>query len=170
MINDPYILFTIVCASENDSKCACLYSLIQTHKVFYAWVKNNIKHVKINLTVKNVFVERITYSLNGKEHRENDLPAEIWADGSQFWYKNGELHRDNDLPAVIDEDCSQYWYKNGERHRKGDLPAYIGADGAKWWYKNGKFHRKNDLPAIIWPSGTKAWWINGKRINYGYDD
>ena len=34
--------------------------------------------------------------------------------GSQYWYKNGKLHRDNDLPAVIYLDGTQCWYKNGE--------------------------------------------------------
>ena len=23
------------------------------------------------------------------EHRDNDLPAIIWSNGSQYWYKNG---------------------------------------------------------------------------------
>jgi hypothetical protein len=31
------------------------------------------------------------------------MPAEIYSDGTQYWYKNGEIHRDNDMPAIIYE-------------------------------------------------------------------
>jgi hypothetical protein len=35
----------------------------------------------------------------------DDLPARIYSDGDQFWYKEGENHRDgDDLPAIIDSD------------------------------------------------------------------
>ena len=67
-------------------------------------------------------------------------------------YKNGQLHRDNDLPAVIRSDGTQYWYKNGRLHRDCDLPASIYSDGThetQRWYNNGKCHRDGDLPAII---------------------
>ena len=74
-------------------------------------------------------------------HRENDLPAAIWEDGTQKWYKDGKLHRDNDLPAVIYE------------------------SGRKVWFKEGKCHRENDLPAIIRPNGSKEWWVNGEQYN-----
>jgi hypothetical protein len=41
------------------------------------------------------------YKIFGVLHRDNDLPAKIWGDGSQCWYKNGQLHRDTDLPAIL---------------------------------------------------------------------
>ena len=49
----------------------------------------------------------------GKLHRDNDLPATICADGSQFWYVNGQQHRDGDLPAIILANGKQYWYVDG---------------------------------------------------------
>jgi hypothetical protein len=49
---------------------------------------------------------------NGKQHRDNDLPAVIYSSGSQFWFKNGKKHRDNDLPSIIYANGDQYWYKN----------------------------------------------------------
>jgi hypothetical protein len=73
-------------------------------------------------------------------HRDNDLPAIIWSDGSQFWYVNGEIHRDNDLPAII--------YANGHK---------------EWWV-NGKLHRDNGLPAVIYSNGRQEWCVNGIRI------
>jgi len=40
------------------------------------------------------------YYLNGQLHRNNDLPAIEWADGTKSWWVNGKLHRENDLPAI----------------------------------------------------------------------
>ena len=100
---------------------------------------------------------------NGKLHRDNDLPAENWKNGSQKWYKNGKQHRDNDMPAVISKDGNQYWYKNGKFHRDNDLPAVIYSNGRKEWHQNGKLHRDNDLPAMIYPDGTQVWWKDGKQ-------
>jgi len=48
------------------------------------------------------------------------LPAYIYDDGSQEWYKNGKRHRDD-----LDE--------NGRV-----LPAIVRSSGRKEWWKNGK--------------------------------
>jgi hypothetical protein len=58
--------------------------------------------------------ETIYYNSSGQKHRDDDLPAIIWADGAQEWYVNGRRHRDNGLPAFIDPDGTQYWYVNGK--------------------------------------------------------
>ena len=81
----------------------------------------------------------VYYNSNNELHRDNDLPAVIWADGAQQWWVSGVSHRDNDLPAYIGADGSQAWWVNGVRHRDNDLPAYIGADGSQEWYVNGRF-------------------------------
>ena len=99
---------------------------------------------------------------NGKIERDNDLPAYVRADVS-IWYKNGKKHRDGDLPAVVHVDGTQYWYKNGKKHIDGDLPTLVDISGTMEWYKNGKCHRDNDLPAIIYADGTKYWYKNGKE-------
>ena len=106
--------------------------------------------------------------LNGKRHRDNDLPAIVYKDGSKQWFWNGDRHRENDLPAIIiaGEDGAQYWFHKGRLHRDNDLPAVVFGNGYQvWyqaWYQNGEFHRDNDLPAIIWEDGSKEWWINGE--------
>ena len=82
----------------------------------------------------------------------------------KFWYRNGKEHRDDDLPAVENPNGTKFWWKNGERHRDGDLPAVVKADGTKSWWKNGLRHRDGDLPAIIWANGAKEWWKNGKLL------
>jgi len=75
-------------------------------------------------------------------HRENDLPAVIWKDGANVWYKNGKLHRENELPACIYNDGTKFWYKNGKLHRENDLPAVISSStGRTEWYLNGEYIR-----------------------------
>ena len=32
----------------------------------------------------------------------------------KYWCKNGMYHRDRDLPALIFNDGSMYWWNNGE--------------------------------------------------------
>jgi antitoxin component YwqK of YwqJK toxin-antitoxin module len=64
-----------------------------------------------------------------------------------MWYKNGKLHRDCDLPATEYKNGTKMWYKNDCLHRDGDLPAVIRADGTKEWYKAGKLHREGELPS-----------------------
>ena len=33
---------------------------------------------------------------------------------NKYWYKHGMYHRDRDLPALIFNDGSMYWWNNGE--------------------------------------------------------
>jgi hypothetical protein len=81
----------------------------------------------------------------------------------ELWYnKNGELHRDNDLPAIIYTNGSKGWYKNGNLHREDDLPAMIG-NGEEYWFKEGRLHRDNDLPALTRPNGTQLYFKYGVR-------
>ena len=61
--------------------------------------------------------------------------------GHQYWYRNGKLHRDNDLPAIIYSNGTCVWFQNGRKYREGDQPAAIYADGTQHWYKNGRLHR-----------------------------
>ncbi len=101
-------------------------------------------------------------NVNGELHRDGDLPAIEYADGSKAWYQNGLLHRDGDQPAIEDADGSKWWYQNGRYHRDGDLPAIEWADGQKERWVNGLLHRDGGLPAAEWPNGKKEWWVNGE--------
>ena len=128
------------------------------------WFK--LKNIKLKLleTYYNINGHQYWYK-NGKEHRENDMPAVIYSTGSQFWYKNGLKHRDNDLPAAIYSNGDRHWYKNGLRHRDNDLPAVISSNGDQEWYKNGQEHRDNDLPAVIYSNGYQEWYKNGIKYH-----
>jgi hypothetical protein len=76
------------------------------------------KQVRIQFTVrtehKAMCYKWIGYKLNSMNHREDDQPAIIWADGDLEWYQYGKSHREDDLPAVIRSNGQQYWYKKGE--------------------------------------------------------
>jgi len=70
-------------------------------------------------------------------------PAPITTEfGTKRWFNNaGELHRENDLPAVIFKNGTKVWWKNGKRHRENDMPAIIREYGSKEWFVNGEFIR-----------------------------
>lgn len=57
------------------------------------------------------------------------------------WYVEGNLHREEDLPARISPNGSQYWYCNGKLHRVGNMPAVISFDGIKEWWFEGKIQK-----------------------------
>ena len=79
--------------------------------------------------------------LDGKYHSFDDKPALIdTMCCAQLWYKEGKRHRDGDLPALIYANGTQCWYKEGKLHRdshfpgrEDDLPAVICADKVEWW-------------------------------------
>ena len=83
--------------------------------------------------------------------------------GQLGWMQNGRLHRDGDLPARIYTDGSLAWYQNGRLHRDGDKPAVISGDSSLAWYQNGQLHRFGG-PAEIWLDGEFEWWVNGEVI------
>jgi len=96
-------------------------------------------------------------------HRENDLPAVIFADGTKVWWRDGKIHRDGDKPAWIQPNGPTQWFKNGRLHRDGapaSIPAPDDEYGAEEWYQDGTPHR-DDGPAIISKLGAKAWWKDG---------
>lgn len=77
-------------------------------------------------------------------HRDNDLPAIIYDDGTKVWCQNGRRHRDNDLPAVIYDNGDQAWYQNGKVHREVG-PAFIYTDGEKYYYLNNILYSEEDF-------------------------
>lgn len=99
---------------------------------------------------------------NGELHRDGDLPAIEYLDGTKYWAQNGKWHRGGDLPAIEFPDGTKEWWVNNKRHRDNDLPAVEWMDGTKWWSQNGRLHRDGDLPAVESPDGTKEWWVYGK--------
>jgi len=115
--------------------------------------KRYLSQLQTKVFICNNLVE---YNIHEKRHREEKdngrvLPARIYRNGDQYWYKNGKWHRnDRDengrvLPAIIYNNECQFWCKNGKVHRD-DLG------------ENGKI-----LPAIIKSNGSQEYWINGTQ-------
>ena len=68
---------------------------------------------------------------------------EIDAQGIHRWYKDDKLHRDDDLPAVIYPDGTMYWYQYDRDHRENG-PADMYADGSIYWWLNGTSYKFDD--------------------------
>ena len=85
------------------------------------------------------------------------------------YMRDGVLHRDDDLPAVMYKDGSCEWWVHGKRLRRN---PHDPTEIRTFWHKtlttriwhdiNGKFHRI-DNPAIERFDGTKEWWLHGER-------
>jgi len=89
------------------------------------------------------------------------------ANGDKEWLLNGKLHRENDLPAVESANGDMVyfmeWRVHGLRHRDGGLLAVERATGYKAWWVNGLRHREGGLPAVEMKDGDREWWLNGVR-------
>lgn len=93
------------------------------------------------------------------------------AEGHVFRHVNGKLHSENDAPAVIYADGTQWWYREGKIHRDGG-PAVRLANGVEEWWQDNQRHR-DGAPAVIYPAtpvvaaslrGVKQWWTRGKLV------
>ena len=93
---------SLICACSLQSKSQKYISRLQT------------------LILKDDYIK---YNIHNRRHRDENgktLPAIVWGNGGQEWYKNGLLHRnDRDengktLPAFIYSNGSQYCYINGQ--------------------------------------------------------
>ena len=85
------------------------------------------------------------------------------------WYLNGKLHREGDLPAVELSNGDKEWCINGKHHRDNNQPAVIRSSGDKFWCINDKLHR-TDGPAIIYTNeygdSSKYWWyLNDEELD-----
>ena len=75
----------------------------------------------------------------------------------------GELHRENDLPAIIYANGKKEWWVNGKQHRDAG-PAVECLEYGKHWYRWSSLHRI-DGPAVELLNGFKAWYLNGYAVS-----
>ena len=136
-----------------------LYETCKDAKIMF---EELTKHTNFIVDCKRILSDKEIQWFKLKNIRLKLLETYKNINGYQVWLKNGLSHRDNDLPAMIYPDGTQYWYKNGIKHRDNDLPASIYSNGHQFWYKNGNLHRDNDLPAVIYGNGDQYWWVNGQ--------
>ena len=83
--------------------------------------------------------------------------------GNKFYYNNNLLHRDGDLPAMEFGDGSKQWYRNGLRHRI-DGPAIEYSNGKKRWFLFIKEYSEcayekimDNLPLFYWNNRDMLW-------------
>jgi hypothetical protein len=90
------------------TSCRQIFNLTddESSKILRTW-ENNSKFKCVKCAYK------ISWYVNNKLHRDNDLPAIEWIDGSKSWYINGKLHREDNKPAVEHSDGWKYWWVDG---------------------------------------------------------
>ena len=60
--------------------------------------QEEFEEVRDNVPIKDVTGHMLVlYDSGGMYHRDGDLPACMWNNGSLTWYKHGRKHRDNGL-------------------------------------------------------------------------
>jgi len=102
----------------------------------------NNKHGTFVILEDKIFHVETGYVIDTGPISEEELKEIVPKERLVLFKKNGEYHRDNDLPAVIYANGAKQWYQNGYLHRDNDLPAVVYADGAKEWYQKDKFIRQ----------------------------
>ena len=66
----------------------------------------------------------------------------------KYYRVNNKLHRDDDLPAVEYPDGTKEWYQYGKRHRING-PSVKSFTGYINYYINGKFYSEKDYYKAI---------------------
>jgi hypothetical protein len=64
-------------------------------------------------TIESIYENGIEYTVFGKLHRENDLPAVITKNGTRYWYQFGIHHRENG-PAITYNSGRELWIHNNK--------------------------------------------------------
>jgi hypothetical protein len=93
--------------------------------------------VRTNNT-SHTFPARV-WTLDGKLHREYDLPAVIYHNGTRVWCKYGRYHRGHGRPAIIHDCGTCNWYRHECPRRDHGRPTVIYAIGVRVWQKVGTY-------------------------------
>ena len=55
----------------------------------------------------------------------------------RLYDENGDLHSYGGMPAIMYKNGTNVWYKHGKKHGNNGLPAVIYPSGKKSWWENG---------------------------------
>lgn len=97
---------------------------------------------------------------NGKHIQITDGKKHI------LYYKDDLLHRDKDLPAANYYNGTKTWYKEGKKHRVG-APASLWNNGNIEWFYEGLRHCETG-PALIYPGRKEEYYLMG--VQYSKED
>ena len=79
----------------------------------------------------------------------------IYHDGIEEWRLDGKLHRDGDLPAAIDADGTKFWRQHGKLHRlTGPAVEYSNGE-VEYWIKGEELSKKQFEERIRCLKSTK---------------
>jgi len=94
-------------------------------------------------------------------HSFDDEPAIIFNNnGTKFWYKDGLIHRDNNLPARIWSDGSYSFYKNGKQYWFINNKEYYYMNTIKEKFKNNILYLPNvENTNILKDNGIDVIWF-----------
>jgi hypothetical protein len=81
---------------------------------------------------------------------------------ARTWTVDGKLHREHDLPALVSTDGFRGWFRRNGWHRDGDRPAIIYHDGGLDWYQHNRHRRNHDRHTTIYSNGV-TYGVNMDR-------
>ena len=103
------------------------------------------------------------YWENGQIVSRGNSPS-IIAPNVQIWYNDSnEIHRDGDLPAMLYTDGTKVYYQHGQIHRLGDLPAIETSANKEYWSRN-LINRQDNKPSIIMMNGTEHFYRHSQFL------
>ncbi len=155
-------LLVILAARSRDGGVnrATLGSLIVLCKEVSDLIKTSFPTIQTHYTMILKRDNCLIYEFCRVIHRDDDLPAKVYINGAQKWYRYGLIHRDNPLddPAIITGNGTQKWYKNGYMRRRSItdrtmLPYFIESEPGE----RERLLPLDDPPTVIYASGVMKW-------------
>ena len=119
------------------------------------WKLNNKGHRKEGPAIEWKNTRKKIWMIDGKRHRNNNLPAIEYPDGNKDYYLNGQKYK------FYDNGTKEYFDFFSRLHRF-DFPAIEYSNGDKEWWMYGRRHRLNGPAVII--GDKKFWFEHGEFI------
>jgi hypothetical protein len=144
------------------------FNLVQTCSIFnkYLCIDNLVELQDWFTIIKSNYYETMYKLPNGQLHRNYDLPAVVYSNGTMCWYQYGVPCRSNDKPAVVLEN-TRIWFVNGYIGRVNDKPAIEDQNG-NYWFQGTPIHTINDV--LQGNSFNPMWWYRQKYYHRNGDE
>ena len=109
--------------------------IIDNRKTFYRYYE-----LSGNFITENNFWDSHNFTGKIEKHSSTGITS--------FFFKNGISHRDDNLPAIIYSDMSEEYFKDGKHHRENG-PARIIKNVSQEYWLNNKQYSKEEFDKII---------------------
>jgi hypothetical protein len=147
----------IICSFLSPAEIRTLYESDMIHNVCH--------HVGFIVQCTTVIPNELVEWFQEKQIKLHLLKECRISSGREMWLVNGKLHRDDDLPAyksyyafirnyginqsVVIHSKYHVYFRNGVKHRDNNLPAVIFFYDVSEWWVNGEFQRREYFPSIV---------------------